>query len=91
MRVARAQQRLIEETWRASRLEPWFDTAIRVLDPQDSGLLRLAVNRGWGSVGLRPKTRDYPGFVALEGPTAVPVLMLDGAVPDPRAPTPNDA
>lgn len=62
---ARAQQRLTAAAWSASRLQPWLGTEIRVLDPRDSVVVGLAVNRGWGSDAWRPKTRDYPDFAAL--------------------------
>lgn len=62
---ARAQTRLTNAAWSASLPQAWLGTELRALDPRDSVVLGLAVNRGWGSDAWRPKTRDYPDFAAL--------------------------
>jgi len=62
---ARAQQRITDAAWAASRPVAWGGGQVRLLDPRDAVVVGLAVNRGWGSDGWFLKARDYPDFAAL--------------------------
>ena len=62
---ARAQTRITETAWAASRSVEWLGTRIRIVDPRDAVVVGLAVNRGWGSDAWKLKARDYPDFAAL--------------------------
>lgn len=61
-----AVQRLITEAaWDASREQPWHDTAIRVLDPRDSLLIGLVLNRAWSADRWHLKASDFLDMAAV--------------------------
>lgn len=61
----RVQERLTRAAWQASHIQTWEGAELRVLEPVDSVLIGLVVNRCWSSDDWHLRAHDFLDFEML--------------------------